>query len=311
MLSGFCLYYPLVKKSQLPGYSLDFQSYLLRRFTRIAPPYYFAAALCLAFSAIPAVQVGRWQEVVGYAEWSVIFSHLVFVHNLIPSHATKIDYPMWSIGLEFQLYLVFPFLIWAFRRTKGVYVAGAALLVAAAIRASYRHLPPELGAALRDGPFSYLEIFCAGMIAAALTVERRTVAPRWLLALGVVGGLGLVRLGSGNGLVHDLETTVAAFCLLLLATKPDSAVSRVLSTPWLAWIGFFSYSLYLIHAPLLHVGWLALRPLGLSDDAGFALLVLVGVPLIVLTSYGFHLAFERPFMRLGRRPRVVVAEPAE
>jgi peptidoglycan/LPS O-acetylase OafA/YrhL len=300
MLSGFCLYYPYVERNTRPDFRLDFANYLVRRVRRIAPPYYVTGFFCVMLAAVPALQIGRWATV-GTLDPAVIASHILFIHNLIPSHATKIDYPMWSIGLEFQLYLVFPFLVWAFRRSSPAVILGATLALAALIRGTFHHLPPGLAAPLRDGPFSYLEIFAAGMFAAMLTVQRRSVAPRWVLGLAVIAGFTLVRLGSGNGLAHDLETTVAAFALLLLASHPESRVARVLSTPWLARIGFFSYSIYLVHAPLLHLAWFTLRPLGLSPEVEFAVLALVCIPLIVGVSYGFHLLFERPFMRV-RRP---------
>jgi peptidoglycan/LPS O-acetylase OafA/YrhL len=119
MLSGFCLFYPCVKKNlPEPKLSVSYGSYLLRRGKRIAPPYLAALAFCVMMSFIPTLQVGRWKMVGPIDQWTIL-SHALFVHNLIPSHATKIDYPMWSIGLEWQLYLLFPLLIWAFRRSNG------------------------------------------------------------------------------------------------------------------------------------------------------------------------------------------------
>jgi peptidoglycan/LPS O-acetylase OafA/YrhL len=297
LLSGFCLFYPCVKKNvEAPALGLSYGAYLLRRAKRIVPPYFAAGALCIAMSFIPALQVGRW-KIVGPIDASVVVSHLLLVHNLIPSHADKIDYPMWSIGLEWQLYLLFPLLIWAYRRSNGPTVIAVTLALAALIHGTYRMLPAEPAAVLRDGPLAYLEIFAAGMFAATLTIQRRRLLPAWLLALIAIGGLGLVRLGSGNGLMHDLATCAAAFSVLLLATDAKGAVLRFLSATWLVRIGIFSYSLYLVHAPLIHLFWFALRPLQLSPDLTFLLLVLCA-PLVVALAYGFHRAFERPFMRV-------------
>jgi peptidoglycan/LPS O-acetylase OafA/YrhL len=298
MLSGFCLFYPCVKKNLAePKLNLSYGAYLLRRAKRIAPPYFAAIAFCVAMSFIPELQVGRW-KMVGPIDGKVILSHLLFVHNLIPDHATKIDYPMWSIGLEWQLYLLFPLLVWAFRRSNGPTLIAVTLVVAALIHATYRMLPAELAAVLRDGPFAYLEIFAAGMLAASLTVQGRKLLPTWALACIAIGGLALVRLGSGNGLVHDLATSAAAFCVLLLAIDANGVMSRFLSATWLVRIGIFSYSLYLVHAPFVHLFWFALRPLQLSPDVTFFILTLCA-PLVVGLAYGFHRLFERPFMRLS------------
>jgi peptidoglycan/LPS O-acetylase OafA/YrhL len=308
MLSGFCLYYPYVRKNPTrPEFNTGYVPFLIRRAKRLAPPYLWAGLFCLGMAAIPQLQVGRWKSV-GPIDGSVILSHLLFVHNLIPSHATKIDYPMWSIGLEWQLYLLFPLMMWGFRRSNGPTVIGVTLVVAAVIRATYRHVPEALGAILHDGPFSYLEIFCMGMFAASLTIQGRRIAPKWLLASVAVLGMVAVRLGSGNGLAHDLETTAAAFCVLLLAADPHGVVSRVLSRPRLVQMGIFSYSIYLVHAPLIHLSWLALTPLHLSPEVTFVVLVAVALPAIIFVSYGFHCLFERPFMRT-QQIRPIVASP--
>jgi peptidoglycan/LPS O-acetylase OafA/YrhL len=301
MLSGFCLYYPYVRKNPARPEFSGWVTFIRRRWIRIAPPYLWAGAFCLPLVAFPALHIGKWADV-STLDPRVIASHLLLFHNLIPTHATKIDYPMWSIGLEWQLYLLFPLMVWAFCRTGAAATFGATLFIAAAIRATYHQLPLPLGAALHDGPLSYLEIFAVGMLAAALAVQGRTLLPKWALALIVLAGLAVLRLGSGNGLVHDLATAAAFFAVLQLALDPAGRVTRVLSAPWLVRIGLFSYSIYLVHAPLLHLSWFALRPLGLSDDLNFVVLVVICLPLIVAVSYGFHCVFERPFMRLKPKP---------
>lgn len=297
MLSGFCLYYPYVRKNpEGPSFNTGFGQFLIRRWMRIAPPYFAAAAFCLVLQAFPQVQVGRWKET-GPIDFGTLVSHVLFLHNLSPRYSVKIDYPMWSIGLEWQLYLLFPILVWAFRR-RGVLVSLAvscAIVVVA--RMTYRMLPEVWGSALREGPFAYLEIFSAGMLAASLTVRHVRLAPRWVLACVAIAGAIGIRLGTGNGLAHDLSASAAAFCVLLLAARPDSLVSRVLSTPSLVRIGFYSYSIYLMHAPFLHLVWLPLRTLGLSPDGLFWVLLLLAMPIIFTLCYVFHLLAERPFMR--------------
>jgi peptidoglycan/LPS O-acetylase OafA/YrhL len=304
MLSGFCLYYPYVRKNPVRPEFSGWAHFMRRRWIRIAPPYLWAGALCLPLVAFPALHIGKWADV-STLDPLVIASHLLLLHNLIPAHATKIDYPMWSIGLEWPLYLLFPLMVWAFRRTGPAATFGVTLFIAAAIRVTYRQLPPPVGAVLHDGPFSYLEIFAVGMLAAALAIKGRTLLPKWALVLIVLAGLAVLRLGSGNGLAHDLATAAAFFSVLQLALNPAGRVTRVLSTPWLVRIGLFSYSIYLVHAPLIHLSWFALRQLGLSDDLNFLALAVICLPLIVVASYGFHCVFERPFMRL--KPNVAKA----
>lgn len=301
LLSGFCLYFPCVRKNpEAPVLTLGYVPYLRRRWTRIAPPYLFAGVLCLLLGTLPAFRSHGWEETLD-VDAAVIVSHLLFLHNLTPLWSAKIDYPMWSIGLEWQLYLFFPLLVWAFRKIGGWTATALVLAVAVAIRATWRHIPTPLDTILRDGPLAYLMIFSTGMIAARLTVKRERLAPNWVLVGGAVLALVVVRLGSGNGLVHDLAAACSAFLLLLAAADPSSRVSRFLSSPSLVWLGVFSYSLYLVHAPLLHIAWVALRGLQLTPD-WYCAALLLSLPFNVLICYGFHLLCERPFMRFSPAP---------
>jgi peptidoglycan/LPS O-acetylase OafA/YrhL len=296
LLSGFCLYYPCVRRNPgQPVLTTTFREYLKRRARRIGPPYLAAGVLCLVMISFPAMRVGKWVEA-GDVNAGAIISHLLMVHNLFPAYSGRIDYPMWSIGLEWQLYLMFPLMIWGFRRFGGLRTIAAALAMTMGIRVLNHRLPSGAYAVLRDGPLAYLEIFGAGMLAAVVTVRGQRIAPRWVLSAVVIAGFATVRLGSSNGLIHDIAATAAAFCLLVLAVDPAGRVGRVLSTPWLVKIGLFSYSLYLMHAPVLHLCAMALRRLPLSADARFLILSVACLPIILAACYGFHLVFERPFM---------------
>jgi peptidoglycan/LPS O-acetylase OafA/YrhL len=64
------------------------------------------------------------------------------------------------------------------------------------------------------------------------------------------------------------------------------------------WLGLFSYSIYLVHDPV--VGLLsryAVGPLNLPPLVTFAVFLCVGLPIVLAVCYGFHLLFEAPFLR--------------
>ena len=64
----------------------------------------------------------------------------------------------------------------------------------------------------------------------------------------------------------------------------SSPVLRVLGSPFALWLGLISYSIYLIHSPLLGLFNLLTLPFPLSDDARLALMAFVAVPLTVGVS---------------------------
>src|SRR6185295_12242773 len=105
----------------------------------------------------------------------------------------------------------------------------------------------------------------------------------------------------------------AGTALFLGATMRDLAagrpgpVARLLASKPLAAIGAFSYSVYLVHNPLIRVFHLAVESVArLTPEVMFAVL-LAATPLYLLAAYAFHVLVERPFMG-GRGPRA--AAPA-
>ncbi|MGZ3676662.1 MAG: acyltransferase family protein, partial [Ktedonobacterales bacterium] len=100
---------------------------------------------------------------------------------------------------------------------------------------------------------------------------------------------------------YPIGLGVAAL-LVICGRGAKSPLRAILSFNPLCKIGAFSYSLYLIHAPLLQLIWqYVLHPLHTQDVTRYALLLVAGTPLIVGAAYVFHLLFERPFLRTGRR----------
>jgi peptidoglycan/LPS O-acetylase OafA/YrhL len=78
------------------------------------------------------------------------------------------------------------------------------------------------------------------------------------------------------------------------------------------WLGAISYSLYLIHAPVIAMLHLVTRHFQLSSLATLIVLVALGIPCALLAAFGFHLICEKPFLS-GRSvrpaPGVVPALP--
>ena len=107
----------------------------------------------------------------------------------------------------------------------------------------------------------------------------------------------------------------AVFCTLVCCTRSaqsrqgDNPLLRVCEWPAAVVLGTFSYSLYLVHAPVLSMCTLALRAWQTPGPAAVAAQLCVGVPLATAVSYGFHLVAERPCL-LGRPATLPRAEKA-
>jgi peptidoglycan/LPS O-acetylase OafA/YrhL len=77
---------------------------------------------------------------------------------------------------------------------------------------------------------------------------------------------------------------------------------RLLEARWAVALGGFSYSLYLIHSPLISLLHIWLRNFDPSPTMRMVALMLFATPLLVLAGYLFHLVFEKPFLPPSRRP---------
>ena len=108
--------------------------------------------------------------------------------------------------------------------------------------------------------------------------------------------------------VRDIDHCVgaAAACLIVHCSRAVKSggcptIVRLLESRGVLAFGMFSYSLYLVHFPLLSMANRFLRDASWSPSARFVILISVGVPFCVLAAYMFHLAVERKFLPRPRR----------
>jgi peptidoglycan/LPS O-acetylase OafA/YrhL len=84
-------------------------------------------------------------------------------------------------------------------------------------------------------------------------------------------------------------------------SSPRPAVLRVIEARWAVALGACSYSLYLIHYPLLALANIVLRDWGMRGDGRLVAQLLVVTPLCVVAAGVFRLAFDQG---LSRSPRI-------
>ncbi|OQX69118.1 MAG: hypothetical protein B6A08_06465 [Sorangiineae bacterium NIC37A_2] len=308
-VSGFCLALPVIRgDGQLRGGTKEF---FRRRARRILPPYYAALALCLLLIAtIIGEPTGSLWDVPIEVDWQAIVAHVLLVQDIF--RTGRINYVFWSIAVEWQIYFLFPLMVLLARRIGILRMAACALALGFAL--AFAVMDTRI---YRANPH-YIGIFALGVVAAYVSYSKDPVFERIrsFRHFGLVAALALgLTLGAIPVLSPNFQNTdyplydggigIFAFsALVLTSTRPNSLLTKFFALPPLVWLGTFSYSLYLMHAPILQILWqYAAMPLGLDNEATFVALMTLGLGVTIAASYGFFRVFERPFMSTVAKAR--------
>jgi peptidoglycan/LPS O-acetylase OafA/YrhL len=295
VLSGFSLMLPIAGAAdRAPAGGIG--GYLKRRARRILPPYYAALALTLlAIVAIPGLQKpygGWWDLALPALTPGGVLSHAALVHNLFPQWIEKINSPMWSVATEWQIYFLFPLVLLPVWRRFGNRAVVAVGFVIGYV--------PIVFTARFDRTFPwYVGLFALGMAAADYATRRRRHPYGVLAATLLAFFISVLITGMlASPLTLDPIIGLASACLIIHMTlRPHARAARVLGGSIAKGLGAFSYSLYLIHAPVIALAHLPMRTLGLAQPTKIVLMMTLGPAACVIAARIFYIFFERPFVR--------------
>jgi peptidoglycan/LPS O-acetylase OafA/YrhL len=332
VLSGFCLMWPFACD---PAYRdrMPAMAFWKRRAQRIVPAYFASMVVVggLLWMEHSLNARGVWpQQRLERMSVGDVLPHLLFVHNLSAHHVSTINGSYWSLALEFQLYLLFPLLFEAARRWGVVKVIVFVLIAELSFRLWLeRAFPAESLSAyefvLPKSVFGRWLDFACGMGAAVFVARSRESATaaqakwRWPLAIATIGALmGAFAMAYRGGMsyaVADVLWSLGFAALVCWGAYEGTVVHRMLSWRWLTGIGVMSYSLYLLHQPLMEASCAWIRR-SFRPGSAFFMALLAGVP-IVLIAAGFYFLCEKRAIdyfagrRKGpmRKPQTVEAMP--
>jgi len=243
---------------------IDFPGFYARRARRLLP----ACILMLAATALFAVLFLSPQEMIitGRAARAagLYFSNVYFDRSAADYFAPNLQAnPLlhtWSLGLEEQFYLVWPLLLFgAYRGARGVprligiLAAVAALSFACCVYAT-RNIP---SVAFYELPARAWEFAAGGVLAlissAQASGHSRRAAALGVLGLGTILGTCLLLKGGGDFPGWIALFPVGATLALLHAgtLAPRNAMSRMLGSAPMQYLGSRSYAWYLWHWPCL------------------------------------------------------------
>ncbi len=307
VLSGYVLMLPLASR-QVLAYPRGTRDYFRRRARRIVPPYFacLAVSLLLIFS-VPLLRAPggtQWDNKLPVTFASVV-AHVTLTHDLSLDWISRINGPLWSVAVECQIYIAMAFALLPLRRRVPgpvlVAIATAAGLLLASSPTGYAAHPWFLG------------LFAAGMYAAERTVDpgnRSTRAMGFIATAACVAAVAILvalrLMGHASLWLSELSvglaTAVVLVWLSLVTVEGQSSrIVKILTFRPILLLGLTSYSVYLMHSPLLALGNLLLLKLNIGPWALLAGELLLVVPLALVVCFGFYHVVERRFRNTHQR----------
>lgn len=281
VISGYLLTYLACHEYAKHG-RLDVKAFFARRVLRIFPLYYLAVFLGLFLIGY------LYPKIYGQTFLSFTFAeglpyYLFFLPNYVIVAWENIGplYMLWSIGVEEQFYLLFPFMmILAFRLKKPLLIIGALLVLYSlfyfGVAMGYVVLPSLFeDFVVKTLRFHYL--LYGALLGAGLYYVPRHIGFRilehWAVqaAIWVAFLISLFTLTKGSD-PHNLVGVILFSLVMINVSKPNS-VFNIEFRPFI-YLGMISYGIYIFH-PFVSIGvrFLMERISGLHG-------VLTGIPVL-------------------------------
>ena len=297
------------------GILLTLRQFYVRRILRIFPLYY---AFLLAYALTAPSLVNE------LTPWLWTYTLNLF-RVLIDNNWEGPISHLWSLSVEEQFYLVWPWIILLTPRRLLVPVLILSVVVGPTTK-MILEMYDVSERAIRFFTLSRLDTLALGGLLAyavnqhgVLTVAKSRVTDGLIWAglpiFCIVVGLRAVGIGSTKWMILELsaETLLCGWVVLRAAQGFQGLTGRLLASPPLVYLGHISYGLYLLHKPIPSI----LQAYGIETDeipAGIRFLIYT-VLAILAASLSWYL-LERPINALKRNfpyrvnGVVPVSEPA-
>jgi peptidoglycan/LPS O-acetylase OafA/YrhL len=310
VLSGFLIASQLFKEINRTN-SFALKPYFIRRFFRIIPAY--AAVLCLYFLVPP---FREWEQL------PPLWRFLSFTQNInLDRSVFRTFSHVWSLCVEEQFYIVFPFFLLLVLSLKKGRMGGAFLLIffvlgfAVRIFSWYYFVLPFAGSETFSSvwlnriyypTYNRLDGLLCGIAIAGIWQFYPRVKKFLTHHANIILGTGFVLITASYFVCIDQESFAASVfgfpliaisfaCLLIAAISPSCILYRIKSR-FTSWLADLSYSLYLSHKGLIHLTQQRAALFGIKAD-GVAMFFIC---LLVCICGAFVLRYlaEKPFMLL-------------
>jgi peptidoglycan/LPS O-acetylase OafA/YrhL len=285
--------------------------FLGRRYLRLFPAFAVTVtiAVALAYAGIMPMRFAPADLPL------LIAAHVSLLHGavptqLVPNAAGAFLNPTWSISLEWQFYLIAPLMIAAMARSlRGLLATTFLVIIVTRLNGLAM---PHLGL---GGAFitAKLALFWVGIVSGILYLRTRNGHASVAALLGAsTAGLLIIFLPLEPNLGLIIWSIFFAIIMTARAGTPNRWVTRastLMASSALLRLGAISYSVYLVHEPLIWAIRSAVIRVQSHASAGmvFCLCALVAPPLTLAISSLLYRFVEKPGIAWGRRLRGATA----
>ncbi|SNS56425.1 Peptidoglycan/LPS O-acetylase OafA/YrhL, contains acyltransferase and SGNH-hydrolase domains [Ekhidna lutea] len=317
IISGFVISLPLLK-SWLNGNSVkqafSYWKYFKRRLTRLEPPYVLVMVVGL-LAIIFITNSGSDSFTSGTRSFSKssisiyesFIASILYLHGLVFLSYPRINPPAWSLEIEFQFYVVAPFILFFIfylvkifnGRLSFYFILGLILIL---LKAIVYFLVPEVYHKFLVT--NYIEFFFLGFVLCYLYLQGIFNRKSYLVSsLQFICGLLVFLITdfylkeSDSLLLEFLK--IGGMLIFFTGVLSGGIGKKIASNTWIVTIGGMCYSIYLIHLLLLQVGVSQFFNLGYNQEsfiANLGITGLIGLPIILITSAIFFKIIEQPCM---------------
>jgi exopolysaccharide production protein ExoZ len=277
IISGFVMF--VAARHERPS------DFFLKRILRIAPLYWLVT---LVFFGMRHAHFGD----PGIDLPAIIKSLLFIPYRVGASNAPVQPFlvPGWSLNIEIFFYFLFG--VGLTVRRPALF---SGLAIIATVLAGFIVKPSIAAFDLYSSPI--LLEFAAGLLLGHLWTTNRLPCRLWpLMFIGFMLLLGCDLFGNSRVFVRG----VGGVLVMIGAVAAEDGVCRV-RQPMLKALGDASYSIYLVHVPLLLVFFSVVRRVPLHGLAQFVVYLFVGLVLCAAGGLAMHRWVERPLTGAVRR----------
>ena len=246
-----------------------FKKFTIARFARVYPLHFvtllytiilFSVTAKLGIPKVPVLQI----ENSGYS----IFTNLLLLQSMNLHHWFSWVHASWSISTEWWAYMVFPFLVMPFSKLSSAgkiavtFLCFGGYLFITFIIMPIVPIPAEIPFVKMDPAwltvnvayqFGFIRCLCGFLLGMMMYQGFKTDWGKKILANGYVFLLAAAGLFlSMHFALPDVVTISFLPFILLSAAYGSPSINKVLSVKALQKIGDWSFSIYLVHQPLLY-----------------------------------------------------------